>query len=117
MSRPVKTEAQPVTPVVAQRAVLFQPFSWHTASIADDIRRRSAVFAGAALDVAAGTRDVLSILEMDGIDESMGDEAGNPLPRLVSIQVTSNLTRFCITALDLLRDAAERHIAYIESQS
>ena len=117
MSRPVKTEAQPVTPEVTERAVLFQPFSWHNTSIANDSRRQSAEFAAAALDVAAGTRDVLAILEMDSIDESMGDEAGNPLPRLVSVQVTSNLTRFCITALDLLRDAAERHIAYIESQS
>lgn len=91
--------------------VLHTPFSW-TGNVPERARgvmgdAEAGRFAGAALDVSRGVRDLLGILEQEGLDECCADEHGDPIPRLVCSVTSGNLMRLCITSLDLLAHQAE----------
>ncbi len=93
----------------APRRVLHEPFAWHNIPMTHTAWQ-SAEFAGRVRGVAAGTRDVLAILERDDIDAIFEDDDGAPCPRTVSPGVAGNLMRLCVTALALLDLDAERQL-------
>ena len=116
--KPGNTDSTSPTPttepsaVEKPRRVLHEPFAWHR-HIALDASRRSAEFAGLVLDVAGGTRDVLTILERDDFDGDFADEHGETLPSLVSNGMAGNLMRLCVTALALLADDADKQLGLL----
>lgn len=89
-------------------------FSWHGIplhSFAPGPRAyEQAEFAAQVKDISHGLKDLLAIIEQDGLDKECTDASGQPLQLVLSQVATGNLMRLCVTTLGMLGDEAERRI-------